>query len=95
MRGFISVWFIVSGFDETVRGTIKQIFMECEVCDKPSKRRAKVFIKGDELYLCLNCVIRLQRQSLKYCEERQGHRFNGNLRRNRLLNGRMLSKFKF
>jgi ribosome-binding protein aMBF1 (putative translation factor) len=69
--------------------------MECEVCDKPSKQRAKVFIKSDELYLCQKCILKLQRQRLKYCEERQGYRFNGNLRRNRLLDGRRLSKFKF
>ena len=51
--------------------------MECEVCGKPSKKRAKVFTKGDLLYLCLKCVLRLQRERLKYCEERQGYRFNG------------------
>jgi ribosome-binding protein aMBF1 (putative translation factor) len=69
--------------------------MECEVCGKPSKERAKVFIKKDELYLCLKCVLRLQWQRLEFCEERQRYRFNGNLRRNRLLDGRRLNKFKF
>jgi hypothetical protein len=41
LRGFISGQFIVSGFDGWRHGTIKQIFMECEVCGKPSKKRAK------------------------------------------------------
>ena len=92
LRGFNSGQFTVSGFDGWSHGTIKQIFMECEVCGQPSKQRAKVFIKGDplrvslgeasELYLCLKCVLRLQRQRLKYCEERQGYRFNG-IRRQR------------
>ena len=67
--------------------------MECEVCGKPSKRRAKVFIKGDELYLCLKCVLRLQRQRLKYCEERQGYRFDGIRGKSRLLNGRRFNDF--
>ena len=73
--------------------SINQIFMECEVCGKPSKRRAKVFIKGDELYLCLKCVLRLQRQRLKYCEERQGYRFDGIRGKSRLLNGRRFNDF--
>ena len=82
LRGFISGQFIVSGFDGRSHGTIKQIFMKCEVCGKPSKKRAKVFIKGDPLYLCQKCVLRLQRERLKYCEELQGYRFNG-IRRQR------------
>ena len=82
LRGFISGQFIVSGFDGWSQGTINQIFMECEVCGKPSKKRAKVFIKGDLLFLCLKCILRLQRERLKYCKERQGYRFNG-IRRHR------------
>jgi hypothetical protein len=82
LRGFISGQFIVSGFDGRSHGTIKQIFMECEVCGKPSKKRAKVFIKGDLLFLCLKCLLRLQRERLKYCKELQGYRFNG-IRRHR------------
>jgi hypothetical protein len=74
--------------------------MECGVCGKPSKQRAKVFIKGDplrvssseasELYLCPKCVLRLQKQRLEYCEERQRYRFDGIRRRNGLLRGRIL-----
>jgi len=62
--------------------------MECEVCDKPSKQRVKVFINGDELYLCMNCLLRLQRQSLKYSEERQKYCFNGYLQKSGSLRGR-------
>ena len=89
LQQFISGQLIVSGFDEWSRGTINKIFMECEVCDKPSKRRAKVFIKSDELYLCLKCVLKLQRQRLEYCNEGEKYRFNGNLRRSGRLRGRM------
>jgi hypothetical protein len=89
LRRFISGQFIVSGFDGPVRGTINQFFMECEVCGRPSKRRAKVFIKSDELYLCLNCVLRLQRQRLKYCEEQEKYRFDGIRKKRGLFRGRI------
>ena len=82
LRSPASGQFIVSRFDEQSHGTINQIFMECEVCGKPSKQKAKVFIKGAELYLCPKCVLRLQRERLKFYEERQGYRFNG-IRRQR------------
>ena len=73
----------------------KQNFMECEICAKRSKQGAKVFLKGDLLYLCLKCVLRLQRQRLKYCEKRKSHRFNGNLRRNGRLKGWIWGDFGF
>ena len=95
LRRFISGQLIVSGFDGWGGGTINKIFMECEVCDKPSKRRAKVFIKGDELYLCMNCVLLLQRKRLEYCEERQRYLFIGYLRESGRLRGRIWGVFGF
>ncbi len=62
--------------------------MECEVCGKPSKKRAKVFIKSDLLYICSKCVLRLQRERLKYCEELQRYLFNGIRRQRGRLRGR-------
>ncbi|MHC4524750.1 MAG: hypothetical protein ACYSU8_04335 [Planctomycetota bacterium] len=57
--------------------------MECEVCIKTCKQKLKVFVKGvDELYLCLNCVLRLPRENLEYCGEDERYRFKGNLRKN-------------
>ena len=75
-------------FDSKGRARLFLLFMECGVCDKPSGGRAKVFIKNDELYLCVKCVMRLQRQNLEYCAADGRYRFNGNLRENRLLRGR-------
>jgi hypothetical protein len=68
---------------------IDKDFMECEVCDKPSKRRAKVFIKRDELFLCYACVLNLRTKRLYYSEKEQGYRFRGNSRKNGLLRGRI------
>ena len=73
--------------------------MECEVCCKRSKRRAKVFIKGaplrvssseaSELYLCQKCVLKLQQQRLEYCEESEKYRFDGIRRKSGRFRGRI------
>ena len=89
LRSPIASQFLLTGFDNAGLVRIDKDFMECEVCGERCKRRAQVFIQGDELQLCLACVLRLRTQRLKYCQERQKYRFNGNLRKRGLLRGRI------
>jgi len=70
-------------------------WMECEICGKSCKRRAQVFIQGDELKMCRACVVKLRTRRLKYCEDRQRYRFNGNLRKRDLVRGRIWRLFYF
>ena len=89
LRSPIAGQFTVSGFDNAGLVWIEKDFMECEVCGERCKRRAQVFIQGDELQLCLACVLRLRTQRLKYCQERQQYRFNGYMRKRDLLRDRI------
>jgi hypothetical protein len=70
--------------------------MECEICDKPSRERVKVFIGGDkERYLFPKCVLRLARQRLEYSEAEGKYRFNRKRRKNGLVRGPILRDFGF
>jgi len=63
--------------------------MGCQICEKRCEKRMKVFVKGDELFLCHACVVRLRTRRLEYCEERERYRFGGIRRKNGLLRGRI------
>ena len=63
--------------------------MECEICEKRCEQTVKVFVKGDELFLCYACVVRLRTKRLEYSEDRQRYLFKGNRRKNGLLRGRI------
>ena len=63
--------------------------MGCEICEKKCEQRVKVFIKGDELFLCYACVVRLRTEKLEYSEKQQRYQFRGNPRKNGLLRGRI------
>ena len=89
----IASQFIVSVFDNAGLVWIDKDFMECEVCGMSCKRRAQVFIQGDELQMCRACVVRLRTQRLKYCEKQQRYRFNGYVRKIGLLRGRIPRDF--
>ena len=47
--------------------------MECEICEKRCEQRVKVFVKGDELFLCYACVVRLRTIKLYYSKKQQGY----------------------
>jgi len=89
----IASQFIVSVFDNAGLVWIDKDFMECEVCGMSCKRRAQVFIQGDELQMCRACVVRLRTQRLKYCEKQQRYGFNGYVRKIGLLRGRIPRDF--
>jgi len=63
--------------------------MKCEICGKKCEKRVKVFVKGDELFLCYACVVRLRTKKLGHSEDRQRYRFKDNRRKNGLLRGRI------
>jgi MinD superfamily P-loop ATPase len=68
----------------------REALMECEICADKCDRTVIVFIKGiDQRKLCNACVLRLRTRSLEYSEKRQKYYFKKNLKKNRLLNGRM------